>query len=252
MGLQKIVTSSMSNYKRILIDSRNRTLPTDTSSNFKVKLDTPLTIKRVALSKCMIPNTIYNINSGNNIIGFNDGSNKTATITPGMYTTSSIKGAIESALNTASGTLTFTYTYNNVTGMVTLSATGSFALRFGSVSANSAASWLGFGPVDTVSAASHTGDNISDMGYSTPYILVNVFNTASVIGSAGSKATWVVPINAASDQYISYEATSPEGDQPICMNPLQPTTIISVSLTDAAGNFIDLNGGEWWMLVEVD
>lgn len=81
------------------------------------------------------------IDATNNLLYINDGSNKTATISPGDYTLggASLATAIQTALNAVSSSFTVTYTNNRFT----ITRGSSFTLRL-SQTTNSIAYALGF------------------------------------------------------------------------------------------------------------
>src|SRR5205823_1335715 len=110
-----------------------------TSSNFQISVAKPLHGKYL-LSYLTIPNSVYNVNSTNNIIYFRENStDKTATITSGYYNSSSITTAIKTAMDTASAAYnTFTITFSSVTGGLTVTAsTNNFIFQWSTYTTNS-------------------------------------------------------------------------------------------------------------------
>ncbi len=98
----------------------------------------------------------FKIDSTNNKIYINDGSNKTATLVVGEYTYTTLTTQIQTQLNAVSSN--FTVSYSLTTGKFSISRSSSFTLR---LSQATNASWdtLGFSNnVDTVVASSISSD----------------------------------------------------------------------------------------------
>ncbi len=113
-------------------------------------------------------NSKFVISSSNNKIIFNDGSDKTATITAGTYTGSELASAIQTALNTAYGSSVFTVSYDSAAYKfsITNGSGSSISFLWGNSSTTSE-QILGFDPVtDTVaSSSSTTSDDLVDGTY---------------------------------------------------------------------------------------
>ena len=90
--------------KNIYITSTNRDLVKFPYGNsYTLYLSTPIKdITKVELMYASIPNTVYNVNNGSNVIGFTDTSNITGncvmcTLPVGFYGTCSMAGAVYDA-----------------------------------------------------------------------------------------------------------------------------------------------------------
>lgn len=113
-------------------------------------------------------NSKFVISSSNNTIIFNDGTNKTATITAGTYTGSELATAVQTALNTAYGSSAFTVSYDSAATKFSITnGTGSSVNFLWGNSSNTAEQILGFDPVtDTVAnSSSATSDDLVDGTY---------------------------------------------------------------------------------------
>lgn len=97
----------------------------------------------------------------NDKINFNRGAVKTATVAAGTYyTPASLAAAVQTALTTADGVVTFTVGVST-TGRIVVTCGSAFSLLF-STGANAATSMrdvLGFGAVDTASSTTATSTN---------------------------------------------------------------------------------------------
>lgn len=129
----------------IYINSNQRS--SGTSNDFVISLKRPLTLTnqknyfRVRISNAIIPHTIKQVNSNNNVLQYTYvkagvTTNSSITISPGNYTILTLLSALSSALTIANVTLNFTYDRN--TGLSTFQMQGtdninsSLTLKFGS------------------------------------------------------------------------------------------------------------------------
>ena len=104
---------------QILIDSKDRTSSSVSTSDFVIQLDQQITdIKQIQLDMAILPVTFYNIMTGSNdVLTFVENSTtKTATLSAACYTATGLATEIQSKLNVASGGYnTFTVTYSSST-----------------------------------------------------------------------------------------------------------------------------------------
>ena len=108
------------------------------------------------------------ISASNNTILFNDGTDKTATITAGTYTGSELATAVQTALNTAYGSSAFTVSYDSAATKFSITnGTGSSVNFLWGNSSTTTEQILGFDPVtDTVAdSSSATSDDLVDGTY---------------------------------------------------------------------------------------
>jgi flagellar hook-associated protein 2 len=110
-------------------------------------------------------NSKFVISSSNNTIIFNDGTNKTATITAGTYTGSELATAIQTALNTAGSG--FTVSHDSAASKFSITNSVSSISYLWGNSSTTAEQILGFDPVtDTVAiSSSATSDDLVDGTY---------------------------------------------------------------------------------------
>lgn len=130
-----------------------------TFGDFRIEIDFPRgnNFCTVSLVDVVLPNGWYNISAQNNKIVFNEGGlDLTATLPVGFYTASTLPSALASALNAASTLpLIYSCTFTELTGLITISASGNFILKFSKQL--SPAYRLGFTKTDTINASTHTG-----------------------------------------------------------------------------------------------
>lgn len=155
------------NPKFLTIDSQDRLY--GTSSNFTVQLPLALrNVKRAKLLSCQIPNATYNIDTTNNILYFNDGTNKSVTIPPGCYTINNLPSTLTTLLNAASS-IVFTISISQTTLFMTIAGTSPFQLLAG---VNNIATTLGITVPSSVSS-SITSSNIVDLS-PIPYFYIDI------------------------------------------------------------------------------
>src|SRR3990172_787318 len=113
-------------------------------------------------------NSNFVISASNNTILFNDGTDKTATITAGTYTGSELATAVQTALNTAYGSSAFTVSYDSAATKFSITnGTGSSVNFLWWNSSTTAEQILGFDPVTDTGAnsSSATSDDLVDGTY---------------------------------------------------------------------------------------
>ena len=225
----------------ILLKSSDRTLGTSSDLN--------LTTAKILYGKyeiiyVSIYNTVYPVNSTNNIIYFNENAtNKTATIPVGVYSTSgsnSILTAVGNALTTASGGFaTFTATISSITNFITITSTQNFSLKLATNTSNSAYKIIGFTQTDTSAATTQTGSTIPNLSGNSS-ISLNIANiSASWLGRSSGQI--LVPLD------VGFGALKYYIKDNFCqvINFTRETTNISVKVCDTDGKTLDLNGSEW-------
>lgn len=229
----------------ILIRSADRTSSSASSSNFQIQLPVPLKDKYLLIYS-LIPNSLYNVDSTNNVIYWRENStNKTGTVTPGTYTYSSITTAIKSAMDTGSGVQTFTVTFSSTTNKLTVVASVSAIIfQFGTFTTNSARKVMGYNAVDSSSSLTQVSPNIIDL--SLPISLgINIRESSQssfwATGSGLQSASFYIPFITGSGQYQSLNTQ----DLPQTIEFKQGTRILNITVTDLNGNIVNLNGLNW-------
>lgn len=145
-------------YKSITVNSFDRSAGTDT--NFDVSLNGTFReeFKQICLGNLIMTNTLYNVDSTNNTLVFqeNTGSAVTATISAGNYSIVDLIPALQTAMNAVSvNSRTYIITSSNVTMKLTI--TGS-AGTFSVLSTGGLNLMLGF------SRSTATGQNLANTG----------------------------------------------------------------------------------------
>lgn len=218
-----------------------------TSGNFHLHLPRSYQdVIAVELLTISMPMTFYNIRTGfNNQIVFNDGtSDYTVTIDPGNYTASSLVKEIQTVLNDAGSSITFTVTYSTNTMKVTIAGNNPFSLNF-----TQGTCWreLGFTQTTFTGASSYTGPNAISLDRPNN-IFINVKELSSRLetSSVSFFPQFVLNVNANAGS-LSYYYSLSSFSQILLMKP-SSIQHLSINLTDGENNAVDLNGSEWSMI----
>ena len=232
----------------VLIDSRDRIVSTSNTNEFQVALPLPIPQGRyhVTLSATSIPLTLYNIRTGvNDTIYFNDGTDRTVTLTPSSYTASSLATHIQAQLNASASTITFTVSYNTDTFKMTIAGDSPFTLQFDN--ADSPYRELGFAFAETASATSHVGDYAVNLSY-PQFLMINIPELAHTdlmtTHSKQALATFLVPIQ----NNLGYVDVALMNEK-FLIEVRQPLTQLTVNLALRNLEQAELNGSDWSMVL---
>ena len=102
---------------KIVVDSRQRTNPSDSTSDFTIDMgELSHEVNGATLDEALIP-ALYNVTTNNNILSWFDGDlfNKQAIILPGAYSAIELATAVQNALNSANVLTSHIFTYNATT-----------------------------------------------------------------------------------------------------------------------------------------
>lgn len=232
----------------LLIKSSDRLSSSTGSHNFRLQLTTPIENGDYELVSVSMPNSFYVVNDTNNKIYFTDDSTaRTATLTNGYYSTSTLPTEIKSAMETANSSFqTYTVSYSSSTSKFTVSAAGNFTFDFASNTSNSARKLLGMNATDDSAATSHTSDNIVDL--SGPRIVCIQLNMAGDTLRNSQDDLYCdlyVPMDVDFGEFKYYKPNNEE-KQIVRFNL---TSNITVRLVDENNNELDLNGLDWEMIL---
>lgn len=239
---------AQSNFKYIIIDSRDKIK--GNSNDFTVTLNPAFNnVKKVELLSLSLPQTIYNINSTNNVIYFNEtGPLLSTTITPGNYSASILASTIASTLTTASPNLyTYTSSISNLTYKMTITSTGNFSLLFGSNILNSIGPFIGY-TIDTISALSQISNGIILL-YQPSYYIIDILELPVSTKSSNVKdfGTFVINTRTNSGDIEIFEVLNRYHIIESYDN--QNIYQLNIKLKTYNNVLVDLNGAEWFMLL---
>lgn len=178
--------------KLVTIDSAQRT--SGTPYRFTISLKPPLpTIKKVRLLSAAIPVTQFTVTQANNRIYFSNGSSDFfAPVAPGVYNTSNLPAAIQTAFTQATlanspgpiTSFTVTASIDTTNMIVTISPATSLSLKFGTYKSFSMASYLGYASADTAASLSLVATQAYNLSV-PPSLYINVFELPTLVRTAG-------------------------------------------------------------------
>lgn len=233
----------------LLVDSEKRdNYETTDAANCTVGLRNILEEGYYALINGFITNTVYTVDSSSNVLRFNDGTVRSATITPGYYSASTISAAVETALNASGTSQTFAVSFSTSTSKLTVTSSGSFKLL--SVvddSLSTASKILGVRQDSAALASSKTCEEPINLAYNALGFLFNIAESPSISTDA---------TNATGDFQFYFPCSVNYGEV-ITMQDYHANKIIklsrSTSLTirvkNSHGRTVDLNNGGWQLIL---
>jgi hypothetical protein len=213
-------------------------------NDFNITFNYPLQEGYYQLKNAIIPNSIYIVNDTNNKIYFNEfgsGSDLTATLLNGNYTTTTLATEIGTQMTAVSGfARTYTATYSSLTNKFTITVSAStFKMRMGTNTTNSARYITGYNTDDATYISSHTSDimvNLSNNVYSCNIVIQSQNMTNYLYDNSNTLFTFSVPITVSFGNVSVYE--------PIKHYHFRldgPTRNLKIQVRDDLNNLVQLN-----------
>ncbi len=223
------------------------------SHDFRIDLPTHLRGHSFKLCQVYILNTFYNVNENNNNFYYKfpneDTASRTAQIPVGNYDNLSFPSALKSALDeSAEGTGNqFSVNLNLTLNKLEIHCSTEFQVMMGTNTFGSNKDVCGF-DTDSFVDTTHRANNILNM---SPVMSFNIsINDISVIEQAGKDqypTTFSIPVSEGFKNIIDVAETQSFGQ--VLQLP-HTTSNIRVSVRDEEYNLLDLNGGNWYMILE--
>jgi hypothetical protein len=228
-----------------ILSSSRVSISTSSSTNFDVKLASPIEgVTAIQLYEVILPKVQYNITAANNVFYYNATS---VTVPPGAYSAASLMTALN-ALLTGPGIVV---SFSNVTLKTTLTSGVIVTYPFGTNTANSITSVLGFTAVDLAGNTVYTStQGINLTGKLSMYINVRGFSNGSTTTGNLGYFTFKVPLvseGAITGDYIVWRANDYYGSKVII--PAQSITTLHIDLMYSDGTAVDMLGYDWSMLL---
>ena len=233
--------------KYLKINSAFRT--SGLSHDFRIDLPTSLRGKSMKLSQVYILNTFYNINENNNKFYFRVKNKEltTAHVAVGNYDSLSFPSALKNALDEVGNGNLFSVSTNNITNKLEITCSATVQILMGSNTHQSLRDVCGFDG-DGFYASTHTAQNILNL---SPIMSFNIsLNDIPVIDQAGNQypTTFCVPVQEGFKNIIDITPGT-QGFTQVVSLP-HKTRSIKVSVRDDNYNLLDLNGANWYMILE--
>lgn len=248
----------------VLVQLRSASaVSSDTQGRYYFQFSNPLVANfdesiHVSVHAAAIPHSFYNVRADNNkftfieTIGSQSSTSRTITLPPGSYTVSSLSTMLSSLLIT--NNVTYTVTFDNVTGKFSISSTEPTLVSFGmELTSGSPHVVLGFVNNTTVYSTSSnniktlTPPNVGDLtgARHSVYVQSSLVST-SLVGSnltVDNSAIAVIPITCNPFQMILFDNTH----RFKLRLQQQYISTFFIQLCDAVGNHLEFNGVDWEM-----
>lgn len=228
----------------LLIDSRDKTITTDSNSNFTINLNNQINnITSIKLKKTMMNHIIHNISSEyeNNEFTFTElGDDITFLISNGYYTPSQLCTHITTGMNaeTLNGYI-YSCTYNAIQSTFTITCTDNFNLPVSTLG-----TYMGFSTAQVMSNSyTSNNSNINDPLYC--YLNVSFFPQTGV-SSSNNYYNFIISNNSEESEYNGLV------DQ--CFTFTQPFNIktFTVTLKNRNNTLVELNGTNYAFVLELN
>lgn len=235
--------------QQLLIDSRDRDNTSDPTHNFTVDLKQTGEVYQgytsISLLSCNMPQAWYNVESGvNDTVTIDDGTEYSATLTPGNYTFDVLGTELQTKLNALGSSITFTVTADSLTGTYQIDGDSSFELKL--AASDSAWNVLGFKREDRSTATSHTSDYVVSL--QERYVGIRIRELGSRLvhrpDLSGFATFWMPCVQNAFD--ISVHTPSPSQ---LLRYHVQNVSKLSIEVVDRTGALLDLHGAQWGMVL---
>ena len=229
--------------KYLKIDSSDRL--TGSSHNFHINIPQYLRSQRLKLAYLSMPISWYNINENNNRIYLDEGTIVQGTIPIGNYTSDALVSAVETELNNITGSGRYNVSLDRLTNKLTVSALSNFKVPFGTNSVNNV---LGF---DTTQFERY-GTSFTASGMVNVNMIdslhVSIGKSIQVESTDHQGCSLVIPVNKNQLDFIDY---APQEEFRQCITLQTRRNNINVVVRDGKHNILDLNGLDWYMVLEI-
>ena len=225
---------------RIVIDSRDRVSSSLSSSDFEVVLANTVKVRHIKLESIWIPGSIYNIQTPNNVLVFTDTTQRSITITPGLYTGSQLATQLQTQMNTAYGSDVYTVTYLGAPNYQLSWAISSGTFQ---IMSNSTTPWNALGLLNSTTTAAANLTSTYPVSLDRPYNLfvsIQDLDRTVYTSSAQFSACFAVPVIIAQDSL--YQPLHEEFTLPFDSKIMQR---IRCRLLQQDGTVVNLNNGDW-------
>lgn len=236
----------MEGVKLFIINSKDR-LAHSASSTDCIFQFSALNATSAEVVSFQMPMTTYNINSKNNVVYFNDGIDRTFTMTPGNYSVYDLIDALQTDFNTVSSG--YLVTYSDISMKITITGTIPFQLTFGTNTTNTMAYILGFNNVNTTTALVHVSNNCINLSLPL-YLCCDIDEFSSNSKSTNdSTSVFVFPNKVNGGDLLSFSELTDYKQCAVISEPNVQNLNVRFSFP---GNYdLDLNGNDWQMVLRL-
>lgn len=244
----------------IIFDSADRQNINDNVTDYQVHLSKPIQCSSIELKEVILPWTMYNISSAqsNHQMTFFEAGQSDATITipDGNYSMASLCTEIKTQMDNASPSgQTFTVTYNASTMKVSIVASTTAFIIYGSDSTSKTTGFeqeIGF-TLATSSNTTNTSENVPKL-LSPKYLLLNIDYVQDNVSTldANKNASFLIStnINANSEQAGNIVHITQMNNFNQTIYGDHKLQKLRISLRDESNNLVDLNGCDWSIVLD--
>ena len=239
--------------KTLVVDSSKRLFPSENANDFRCEVSPSLrNISACQLENFYVPLSWYNIYGSRARMIITYGSNYEITLPDGLYTNVlSFLKAVENAINDAIEQITFTITFDQNTGRVTLSSTEFFIVVY---TKGGLAEILGL-TATTTDIGSHTFNNMVKLPSLHRYLKLQIEGLDGEvhhINNAVDSTTFIIPLPPLGNHSVGelVKADLTETDRSI-ITFKSPRNLkqFRVYLYDQDGIMLDLHGLDYYFTV---
>jgi len=223
-----------------------------TTSSFSISTTNMQQFSKLKLKQVSIPNVQYNIPSGSDTINYKllqTNISGSISITPGIYSESSLTTALNSAFTTAGVNITVTFN----SGVNTLTFTGQQQIEFYFAESNSINPLiLGFLAETYTSNSVYiiTSPNAINLNGSYDTYFISITNLSCPNQAGGNFSfTFFVSVNQILGQILYLSQC--ESDQVVDLGQTFTMNIFKVVLRNTERSLVNLNGMNWSFVIEL-
>ena len=227
----------------LIIDTRDRTNSTDSTSNFTIRLPNILqNVNYVKLKQVIMNHRIYNVSAEykNNIFSYSEGSPISFSIIDGFYTPQQLATHIQNGMNNTSvRSNIYSVVYSETTFKYTITSTNNF-----SVTQTELSSLMGITQTTDNTLSIVTSDSV--VLFDDPSYLLLDLNCfpMNTITTKNISTCFILPSNGSVEEY--------NGLMNQCMSFTSPINVqtFNVVLKNPDGSVVNLNGTNWIIVLE--
>lgn len=229
---------------RLYIDSARRSTGSS-SSSFTMSWSEDIVFDSLTVLSVTMPATVYNATSVNNSLTVTEGVNtQTVTVTAGLYNISSLLSALATALTNNVVLLgNYTAALDSITQKVVFTSTANFTVNTNLTVPNSLASMLGY-TTSQAQALSITATELYDISAVREVYIACDLPIKTYFNSEIRSILCKVPLVTGSFGDI-LTVTYESSESTIHFEETQYINSIQLTIVDAYGSTVDLNGVEY-------
>ena len=212
-------------------------------------------IKKVVLKSAIIPNTMYNVNTYNNVFKFDyNGGDQQFTVPVGQYDINDIIGELTTQIDAIITPQTVSIVQTALTQKLTFTLSAGTLILYNEDDGNLLGGVLGINETSSAPAISQTADSLTSLeGLKNVYIASKTLSnhTAMITRNKSKQNIFCnIPITATFGSISTVEEDESTLDYTNFHNKKNISSI-DIKLLDENNNVLDLNGSDWILIFRV-